>query len=179
MDVVDDGINWEMLLPTILKGRARTAVTQRLRRVFWAAYCKEMFRQMHASYLRRALYDDDPDLGGWNVLAKSTIKKKQALANRGVISSKNVYRINIRTERLIKSYTPGETVGDAYVKGHPEQNAVVSNGEITVGTNVPYAKHVTRLRPLFKEIPARWVALAVQKGCEAITPLILENRRSG
>jgi hypothetical protein len=86
--------------------------------------------------------------------------KKEVLADRQPL-------ILILTRRLERSLRPGQVLDDKYIPS-PEQIARVDNGQVIVGSKVPYAGDISVKRPAIPTNINPWIAEAARKATNQI-----------
>jgi hypothetical protein len=73
----------------------------------------------------------------------------------------------------VRSYEPGTLAGAAYVPANMDQKVSWVGRKLDVGTRVPYAKEVSKLRQLLpKDTQIKIIKLAIIAGVKAIKPII-------
>lgn len=87
--------------------------------------------------------------------------KKEALANRQPL-------ILILTRRLERSLKPGKVVGDKYLP-NSEQIARINGTKVSVGTKVPYAGEVSKVRPAIPYNIDPWITEASKKAIQQMS----------
>ena len=162
-------------LPKILGGQPTGKYTYILN-VYRAHFLHEMFRLMHYSFIVRSERVPDQFGNEWQPLRPRTIAKKKKSHKRGMLRlppSPTPESINRDTGRLVESYEPGMLVGAAYVPVNMDQKATWVGKKLDVGTRVPYAKEVSKLREIFpRETQLKIIRLAIIAGVKAIKPII-------
>jgi hypothetical protein len=135
-----------------------------------------MFRLIHYSFIVRSERVPDQFGNEWQPLSPRTIAKKKKAHKRGMLRlppSPTPESINRDTGRLVKSYEPGTLVGAAYVPVNMDQKVSWVGRKLDVGTRVPYAKEVAKLRQLLpKDTQIKITRLAIIAGVKAIKPII-------
>jgi hypothetical protein len=137
-------------------------------RLFYAALTQEVFRLIHEDFMLKTTGQPDKDGNKWAPLAPSTFWKRlythalslysethtpDKVKNRAAryawqaIATATTTLINVRTHRLEKSLRPGKLSQYSYVPPS-EQIFEVSRKGLTLGTEVPYAPHVHKKRPI-------------------------------
>lgn len=162
-------------LPKILGGQPTGKYTYILN-VYRAHFLHEMFRLIHYSFIVRSERVPDQFGNEWQPLSPRTIAKKKKPHKRGMLrlpASSTPESINRDTGRLAKSYEPGMIAGAYYVPANMDQKVSWIGKKLEVGTRVPYAKEVSKLRELLpKDTQIKITRLAIIAGVKAIKPII-------
>lgn len=147
----------------------------RIRDRFWAVLTAEVFRQMYASVKFRSVGHPDDYGDTWKELAPYTVKRKSRAGRRGgrqLPASKHPDHINYDTGDLLDSFSPGTVSGDNYRPANNNQRVEFQSNGLRLGTNIPYAAKVDRVRKMFPRNYHKWVHYAVTRAVEAIIPLV-------
>jgi len=110
----------------------------------------------------------------WEPLKPETVKRKSKAGKRGgryLPPAKKPSAINIDQGDLLESYAPGALHNDTYVPSPGQLVGFVANG-VRLGSRIPYAAAVNRLRALYPQTYTAWVQQAVLRAVEAILPMI-------
>ena len=106
---------------------------------------KAIFRSHKARLIKQGIQEAKAE-GMAAELAWVVIKKQGGKTKLNVFGKRKV-KINRVTDRLYDSLCPGTLTGNRYYPPH-EQVFKVENGDMTLGTSVPYAGAVSKLRPV-------------------------------
>lgn len=147
----------------------------RIRDRFWSVLTTEMYRQMYGSLKFRSVGHNDDHGDVWSALKPSTIKRKSKAGRRGgryLPASRHPEDINYDTGDLLESFAPGTVVNDNYRPPNRNQRVELQASGVRLGTNIPYAAKVDRIRKMFPRSYQKWVHYALSRAAEAIIPLI-------
>lgn len=143
--------------------------------LFWATVMREMFVQMHKSFVDRSVTGSDRFGETWTFIKLSTIKKKSRPHKRGKLmlpASQTPGLTNRDTGRLLNSFEPGTISGSTYIPVNMDQRAFWRGRQMILESRVPYAKKVDLVRKLFKNQSKEMLERAIYKALNAIVPLV-------
>jgi len=108
--------------------------------------------------------------------AWAILKSRGTKTKIGVLGGRKV-PILIDTGRLEASLRPGAVSDDGYEVANREQIAEYHKGKITIGTKVPYAPYVHKVRRLWPSVKkmGTWVGRAVHDGTMALRDNLSES----
>lgn len=141
--------------------------------LFWATVVREMFVQMHKSFVDRSVTGSDRFGETWSFIQLKTIKRKSRPHKRGGImlpASQTPGLTNRDTGRLLNSFKPGTISGSQYIPVNLDQRAFFRGKQLILSSRVPYAKKVDRVRQLFKNQSKEMLERAIYKAFNAIEP---------
>lgn len=156
-------------------GGYSTGMHKYLHDMFWSTVMREMFVQMHKSFVDRSVTGSDRFGDIWPLLSLKTVKKKsRPHKRRGIMlpASQTPGLINRDTGRLLESFQPGWISGDQYIPYNMDQRAFWRGRRLILESRVPYAKKVDKVRQLFGNQRKEMLEQAILKAFKAIQPLI-------
>jgi hypothetical protein len=142
---------------------------------FWSTAIREMFVQMHNSFVDRSVTGSDGFGDIWPPLSPKTVKKKSRPHKRGGVmlpASQTPDLINRDTGRLLESFKPGPILGDQYVPYNSDQKTFWKARQLILSSRVPYAKKVHKVRQLFGNQGRDMLERALMKAFKTIEPLV-------